>query len=226
MLWRLLRALRTGIVLVVLAGTASILALCWQVNHTGAQDNAQPVDAIVVLGARVQADGQPGPDLRSRTLHGVRLFQLGLAPLLICTGGYQNDRLSAAAVARDLAIARGVPANQILLAEGSMTTEEDASSTGQLLLDRGLETVLLVSHPLHLERARILFESQSIMVYTSPTSTDLSAIPWRHRAWLTAREAAGIAWLGLESLGLPDAWPTLLRQWIQDSFRMPMSRAF
>ena len=76
----------------------------------------------------------------------------------------------------------------------------------------GLETVLLVSHPLHLERARILFEGQGITVYTSPTSTDLSAIPWGHRGWLTAREAAGIAWLGLESLGLPDTWPTLLRR--------------
>jgi uncharacterized SAM-binding protein YcdF (DUF218 family) len=97
-------------------------------------------------------------------------------------------------------------------------------STRHLLLDRGLETVLLVSHPLHLERARILFEGQGMTVYTSPTSTNLSAIPWGHRAWLTAREAAGIAWLGLESLGLPEAWPTLLRRWIQDSFRMPVSR--
>ncbi|NIV30768.1 MAG: YdcF family protein, partial [Anaerolineae bacterium] len=57
-----------------------------RINLTGARDRAQPADAIVILGARVQPNGQPGPDLAERTRHGVRLFQRGLAPYLICTG--------------------------------------------------------------------------------------------------------------------------------------------
>ncbi len=194
------------VLLVVLAAGVTLLFIAWQINRAGARDEAHAADAIVILGARVETDGQPGPDLRVRTLHAVSLFQRGLAPYLICTGGYHDDRLSAAAVARDLAIAQGVPADKILLADGSMTTREDASRARDLMAAHGWKTALLVSHPLHLERARILFEAQDLTVYLSPTSTHLGAIPWRTRAWLTARETVGIVWITLEDLGLPYEW--------------------
>ena len=93
MLRQLLRAALTGIVLLILAGLSVFFAIAWQINRTGARDQAQPGDAIVVLGACVEPDGQPGPDLRSRTMHGIRLFQRGLAPYLICTEDYRDDRL-------------------------------------------------------------------------------------------------------------------------------------
>jgi uncharacterized SAM-binding protein YcdF (DUF218 family) len=206
MLRRVARTLLGLVAVVLLAGLAAFLYLCWQINDTGAHDQAQRTDAIVVLGARVEPDGQPGPDLRVRTTHAVDLFQRGLAPYLICAGGYHNDRLSAASVARDLAVSQGVPAAKILLADGSATTSEDAASAGQLMAAHGWRTAVLVSHPLHLERARLLFEGQGITAYPSPTSTDLRAIPWSTRAWLTAREAVGIVWIFLEEAGVPYDW--------------------
>jgi uncharacterized SAM-binding protein YcdF (DUF218 family) len=217
MLRRLVRGLLTLVLLVILAGAITFLYVAWSVNRTGIRDQAQAVDAIVILGARVEADGRAGPDLWVRTLHAVGLFQQGLAPYLICTGGYQGDRLSAAAVARDLAISQGVPADKILLADGSMTTREDAARSRDLMAAHGWQTALLVSHPLHLERARILFEAQGLGVYTSPTSTDLKAIPWRTRAWLTARETVGILWITLEDMGVPDEWTTPLSHLVYGS---------
>ncbi len=207
---RLVRGLLTGAALLLLAGAMMFLHLSWRINRTGSRNLARRAEAIIILGARVEPDGQPGPDLRVRTLHAVSLFQQGLAPYLICTGGYHNDRLSAAAVARDLAVAQGVPPDRVLLADGSMTTREDAASAAALMAAHGWRTAILVSHPLHLERARLLFERQGLTVYPSPTSTDLAAIPWRIRAWLTAREAVGIVWIGLEEIGVPYEWTTLL----------------
>jgi uncharacterized SAM-binding protein YcdF (DUF218 family) len=137
-----------------------------------------------------------------------------MAPYLICTGGYHNDRLSAASVARDLAMDQGVPADRILLADGAMTTREDAASARKLMVERDWQTAILVSHPLHLERARTLFEAQGLTVYTSPTSTRLDAIPWRTRAWLTAREAVGMLWIVLEELGVPYDWTVQLSRWV------------
>ena len=206
MIGRFIRALLTLVALVLLAGAITFLYLGWRINHTGRHDRAQPANAVVVLGAQVTSDGQPGPDLWVRTLHAIDLWHRGLAPYLICTGGYRGDPLSAAAVARDLAIAQGVPADRVLLADGSMTTREDAASARDLMLARGWNTAILVSHPLHLERARILFEAEGTTAYPSPTNTDLSAIPWRTRAYLTAREAVGITWITLEALGVPYDW--------------------
>jgi uncharacterized SAM-binding protein YcdF (DUF218 family) len=221
MFQRLVRALLTLVFLAVLAGAITLLYIAWSVNDTGIRDEAQPADAIVILGARVEANGQAGPDLSERTLHAVGLFQRGLAPYLICTGGYRDDRLSAAAVARDLAVSQGVPAEKILLADGSMTTREDAARAADLMAARGWHTVLLVSHPLHLERARLLFEAQGLTVYPSPTSTDLKAIPWRTRALLTARETVGILWITLEDMGLPYEWTAPLSRLVYGSVTTP-----
>ena len=217
MLWRIARALLVLSALVLVAGLVTFFYVGWQINRTGARDEAQGADAIIVLGARVEPNGQPGPDLRARTWHGVSLYWQGLAPYLICTGGYEDDRLSAASVARRQAIAQGVPADRVLQADGSMTTGEDAASARSLMAARGLKTAILVSHPLHLERARILFEDQGIAVQTSPTSTDLESIPWRTRLWLTTREAGGILWVILETLGLPYEWTAQLSQWVYGS---------
>jgi len=210
----MIRALLSLVLLVLLAGALTFVYVGLRVNLTGARDRAQRADAIVILGALVEPNGEPGPDLVERTLHGVRLFQRGLAPYIICTGGYSGDRLSAAAVACDLAVSQGVPAEKVLLAEGSMTTREDAASTRDLMRSRGWQTAILVSHPLHLERARVSFESEGIIVTTSPTNTDLSNIPWRTRAWLTAREAVGIVWISLEELGVPYDWTVPLSRWV------------
>ncbi len=206
MLGRIIRVLLTLGALLLLAGVITFLFLGWQINHTGAHDSAQPTDVIVILGARVEADGQPGPDLWERTMHAVELFQRGLAPYLICTGGYHNDRLSAASVACDLAVSRGVPAEKVFLADGSSTTGEDAISASHLMAAQGWQSAILVSHPLHLERARLLFRDQGVTVHSSPTNTDLRAIPWKTRIWLTAREAVGIVWIYLEDMGVPYDW--------------------
>jgi uncharacterized SAM-binding protein YcdF (DUF218 family) len=217
MVRRFVRGLLTIVGLLLLAAVLTFLYISWRINHTGTRDLAKRADAIVILGARVEPDGQPGPDLQVRTLHAVTLFQRGLAPYVVCTGGYRDDRLSAASVACRLATSQGVPADKAVLADGSMTTREDATSASELMLGRGWKTAIVVSHPLHLERARLLFEAQGISVYPSPTNTNLATIPWRTRAWLTAREAVGIVSIGLEALGLPSDWTHHLSRWVYGS---------
>lgn len=214
MVRNLVRGLLTLALLALVSAAATFLYVAWQINRTGARDSAQQADTIVILGARVDASGQPGPDLRARTLHAVNLFRQGLARTIICTGGHRGDPLSAASVARSLALSRGVPTTRILVADGSMTTREDALRATAIMGDRGWRSAILVSHPLHLERAQLLFESRGISVFPSPTSTDLRAIPWQTRAWLTAREAVGIVWLGLEQLGVPYEWAQGLSRWV------------
>ena len=49
-------------------------------------DEAQKADAIVVLGA-AQYWGRPSPVLRARLDHALDLYQQGLAPSIITTGG-------------------------------------------------------------------------------------------------------------------------------------------
>ncbi len=177
---------------VLIAVAVGFAALCAAVNLYGLWDQAAPADAIVTLGARVLADGSPGPDLTSRTTHSVALFRAGLAPYLICTGGFQGDRSSAAAVSRNLAVQLGVPADRILLAEDSMSTQEDAEQVARIMRERRWTSVIVVSHPLHLLRARILFQREGVRVMTSPTPLAPGETSLNTRVYYTVREALGI----------------------------------
>ena len=67
-----------------------------QVWWVGRSDQARAVDAIVVLGV-AQYDGRPSPQLRARLDHALELWQEGLSPLVITTGGNQpGDRFTEA----------------------------------------------------------------------------------------------------------------------------------
>src|SRR6266498_3340044 len=86
----------------VIAGAAVTLVLLligWgavvlMVAVQAARDQASPADAIVVLGA-AQYNGRPSPVFRARLTHAAALYQRGLAPVVLVTGGVgTGDTLS------------------------------------------------------------------------------------------------------------------------------------
>ncbi len=190
------RIMSYGIALVVIG----FLALGGAINAYGSLDQAACTDVIVVLGARVLPDGTPSSDLASRTTHSVALFQAGYASYLVCAGGFKGDRSSAAAVSRNLAVELGVPSDRIFLAENSMSTREDAEQVALVMKEHGWTTAIVVSHPLHMLRAKILFARQGIDVLTSPTPLQPGEMSLRARIYYTGREALGVmaAFLPLE----------------------------
>jgi len=209
------RVLRTlGLVLLVMTLTAATVVgvLAWQINRLGGQDLAQPADAIVILGARVNADGSPSSDLLSRTFHAMDLYNAGLAPMVICAGGAGGDRLSAGAVACRYAVQElGLPPERALFAQegNAWTTADEAAKMSEIMRANGWQSAILVSHPLHLFRAKWLFERAGVEVFTSPTNTDLGRIFPPLRAWYSLREAGGVLLTMVKDLPLVDdlvAW--------------------
>jgi uncharacterized SAM-binding protein YcdF (DUF218 family) len=215
-----MRLLRYALLMVfglAVACLAGFVILCLRIDSYGRLDLAQPADAIVVLGAQVLSNGQPGPDLRSRTEHAVGLYQAGLAPRLICAGGVAGDQASAASVCRTLALALYIPAEAIHLADGSANTAEDAHQVAALMGQHGWQTAIVVSHPLHVYRAKLFFEKEGLTVYTSPTNTNVDDIDLQLRSYYTIREGLGILWPYLEQVGLPPEWTASLQEWVYSS---------
>ena len=137
----------------------------------GERDESRPADAIVVLGA-AQYDGRPSPLFAARLDHAVELFQAGIAPRLILTGGKANgDRTTEAASARDYAIRHGVPADAILMDERSRTTLESIRAVGGLLRDNDLHGAVFVSDRPHMLRVLRMAADDGITAWGSPTST-------------------------------------------------------
>lgn len=157
-------------VLLVAAGVLAVLWLCsvGAVLTWALEDDARKADAIVVMGA-AQYQGKPSPVLRARLDHAVALFQRGLAPHLLLTGGIgEGDTASEAAVSRVYVMARGVPDTAILLENEGRTSAQSLRSAVDLLHARGLSTAIVVSDPFHMLRLEILGRRYGIDPYTSP----------------------------------------------------------
>ena len=149
------------------------LITLWQVWSTGRSEQAQPVDAIVVMGA-AQYDGRPSPQLAARLDHVVEIWPDGDAPLVVVTGGNQpGDRFTEAQASATYLIERGVPEGAILLENAGSDTIDSLDRVAAMLDERGLDTVLIVTDPYHALRSRMVAEEQGLTAYVSPTDTSV-----------------------------------------------------
>ena len=113
-------------------------------------------DAIVVAGCRVLPDGQPSLALKRRTRLAVALWQAGVAPRIVFTGGVGTWPPSEARAAADYAAGLGVPPEARTLEERSTSTEENARFAAEALPPGS--RVVIVTDGYHVFRAERVFE--------------------------------------------------------------------
>jgi len=142
--------------LIVLSGLLTLAAGVAVIDRYGLVDQAQPADVIIVLGSRVEADGQPSPSLARRAAHAAALYHRGLAPAILCTGGVTTGPVSEAAAACGYAAALGVPPEATFLEERATTTTENALYSAAEMRRHAWHTAILVSDGFHLYRAALL----------------------------------------------------------------------
>jgi uncharacterized SAM-binding protein YcdF (DUF218 family) len=159
------------IVLTVVVLLAYPVWLGYQVWSQSHRDENHTADAIVVLGA-AQYDGDPSPIFEARLKQAVYLFDEGFSDSLIVTGGKQpGDRFTEAGAGEAYLVAQGVPAEAITQEDNGRTTLQSLREVRRMADDLGLQSVLLVSDPLHSERLkRIAIDLGFEDAYTSPAS--------------------------------------------------------
>lgn len=122
-------------------------------------DTQKPSEAIVVLGGGL---GVP------RVIHAVKLYEKGLAPIIILTGQemefdgrkfrFKDIKLTEPRFAGMLAKLYGIPENILFLEERSQNTYEDAKYAKEDLLKMGIHSAIIVSDPFHMRRVSMIFK--------------------------------------------------------------------
>jgi uncharacterized SAM-binding protein YcdF (DUF218 family) len=131
-------------------------------------DEVRSADAIVVFGAAEYA-GRPSPVYRARLDHAYDLFQRGLAPLVITTGGAGGEvRYSEGQVGRDYLEERGIPDVDLIAETQGDNTEESSQRVANILRANDMHSALLVSDAYHLYRAKKMMAHEGVQVYVSP----------------------------------------------------------
>lgn len=131
--------------------------------------------AIVVLSADRYAEAPEygfdtvGGDTLERLRYGVFLHRQTGLPLLV-SGGFVLDTKGdslAAVMVRTLHDDYGI--DKVWVEDRSSTTGENAIYSQQLLQEKGIDTVLLVTHSNHMARAVKVFEQSGLKVIPAPT---------------------------------------------------------
>jgi uncharacterized SAM-binding protein YcdF (DUF218 family) len=165
----------------------------FQVWSASRRDDARPAQAIVVLGA-AQFNGVPSPILKARLDHAHDLYDRGLAPVIVVTGGKQpGDQFTEASSSADYLLEKGVPDEDILREVSGTSSWESLAAASSFLKEREIRRVLLVSDPFHSFRIDAIADELGLDAHPSPTRsspiTGFSAT--RHLVRETAAVAVG-----------------------------------
>ncbi|MGH7521511.1 MAG: YdcF family protein [Gemmatimonadales bacterium] len=189
---RAVGAIFFAVVLLGLTWAAIVVAVAVH----AARDEATGADAIAVLGA-AQYNGRPSPVFRARLNHAAALYQRGLAPVVLVTGGVgARDTLNEANVGRDYLLRLGLPGDAVVPLAGGEDTYASIDQVRRWFGGKESRRVLLVSDGFHMLRLKIIARRRGLVPYTSPaTGSPIHANLRRNTGYLFA-----------EGFKVPFAW--------------------
>jgi uncharacterized SAM-binding protein YcdF (DUF218 family) len=174
-----------------LAALAAFLTLTSiRIVREGRMQELHAADAIVVFGA-AEYSGHPSPVLRKRLDHAYELFQRGLAPVVITTGGAAADpSFSEGGVGRDYLEHRGIPERSLIAETQGSDTAQSAVRVAVIMRANGLHSCVAVSDAYHVFRIKKLLEHEGVgPVYVAPRP-DSRPHSIVQRAYAVLREAS------------------------------------
>jgi uncharacterized SAM-binding protein YcdF (DUF218 family) len=159
--------------------------------NEGAVRNA---DVIVIFGAAEYA-GHPSPVYRARLDHGYELFQKGMAPVVITTGGAAQDPdFSEGGVGRDYLARRGIPEQALIAETQGSDTAQSAARVANIMRANGMRSCIAVSDAYHMFRIRALLEHEGVQVEIAPRPESRPHSLWERFAAVMREAASYLAW--------------------------------
>jgi vancomycin permeability regulator SanA len=137
-----------------------IIFLAWTLGdvwQTSKRDQRSKTDAIVVMGA-AQYDGRPSPLFKVRLDHAHALYTDKVAPLIVVLGGKRTGDRFTEAEAGAAYLEEKLPAHRVTGVKGGSTTLDSLRRFTGLAEERKINSIVIVSDPMHLARAEEMAE--------------------------------------------------------------------
>jgi uncharacterized SAM-binding protein YcdF (DUF218 family) len=187
-LWLLLLLAVVGALLLFFGITGS------RIVRAAAEAPGKKADVIAVFGAAEYA-GRPSPVYRARLDHGYELFQQGMAPVVITTGGAAQDPdYSEGGVGRDYLLRRGVPEQDLIAETQGSDTAQSAARVANIMRANGMRSCIAVSDAYHVFRIRALLEHEGVQVELAPRPESRPRSVWERFEAVMREAASYLAW--------------------------------
>ena len=147
-----------------------------------------------MLGTQVLSGGRASPPLAARARHAAALYLGGEVSTLVPTGGVGKHPPSEADVISQILKESGVPETAIILEEKAHSTRESALILGDVLPERGVDRVRVVTDPLHCIRAVAAFRAAGVSAEAEPVYSSPMWRVGRMRRGQLFREFGAVVW--------------------------------
>ncbi len=132
-------------------------------------------DAYVVLGGGINenapdlnGEGQLTSESLPRAVDAFRLYKIEKKPIIL-SGGRVYGKKPEAEIAKKFLISLGVDEKDIIIEENSRDTYENALLVKEILKNKGLEKIVLITSAFHMKRSVQLFKRHFSYILPYPT---------------------------------------------------------
>ncbi len=152
-------------------------------------------DVAIVFGAGITTDGRPLPALADRVLTAVELYKAGKVKKLLLSGDNRFINYNEPQAMRELALAQGIPAKDLVLDYAGRRTYDTCYRAGYIF---DVREAILVTQQFHLPRALYICDSLGI----NAVGVIADRRPYLSMRYWQLREIAATAnaWLDLHCL--------------------------
>ena len=198
-IFRFIRRIFTLIFLIILAIPTYAIGKTYYSAH---YPEARAADAIVVMGA-AQFDGRPGDVFEARLSEAKRVYDLGLAPLIITVGAKApGDRTTEAASGRAWLSSAGVPARKVIALEKGRDTLVSTKAYVQEMRKRELKNVIISTDPYHCRRSMTMANDRGLIATCSPVQFGPNSLRNSSKKYLLRESGAYLAYITLGNFGI------------------------
>lgn len=186
--WLLLLLAAVGALLLFFGVTGS------RIVRAAGEGPTKKADVIAIFGAAEYA-GRPSPVYRARLDHAYELFEKGMAPVVITTGGAAQDPdFSEGGVGRDYLLRRGVPEQALIAETQGSDTAQSAARVANIMRANGMHSCIAVSDAYHVFRIRALLEHEGVQVELAPRPESRPHPLWERFAAVMREAASYLVW--------------------------------
>jgi uncharacterized SAM-binding protein YcdF (DUF218 family) len=198
-MFKFIKRVITLILTVIIAIPGYALVVTWNAAHNPTIRNA---DVIVIPGA-AQLDGRPGEVLLARLQEAKRIYDLGLAPLIITVGeGAPGDRTTEAAAGAAWLRSQGVKRGDIVSLPVGRDTRTQTKKYVAEMKKRSIKNVIIATDPYHCQRSITMAEDLDAVATCSPVTAGPNSLENSRLRYLARESAAFLAYITLGRQGI------------------------
>jgi uncharacterized SAM-binding protein YcdF (DUF218 family) len=206
-MFKLIRKFISLVLTLVIAIPGYALFMTWREAH---YPTIRSASVILVPGA-AQLNGAPGDVLLARLQEAKRLYQLGLAPLIITVGsGAPGDRTTEAAAGSYWLRHNGVKRSAVISIPTGRDTRTQTVAYVAEMKKRNISTVIIATDPYHCNRTITMAKDLGANASCSPVTDGPNSLKNSRMRYLAREAGAYLAYitLGRRGINISDHLPS------------------